>query len=105
MPRKSPYIISLDKQEVEQLTSVARQYTAPYCEVVRSKVILLAADGLSNLEISGRLDLPRQVVSKWRKRFFAERLTGLQGRPRRGRPRSFPPGSRDAGQGVSVRVA
>ena len=58
---------------------------------MRSKVVLLAAEGLSNKEIGGRLDLPRQIVSKWRKRFFDERLAGLHSRPRRGRPRVFPP--------------
>jgi hypothetical protein len=37
------------------------------------------------------LDLPRQIVSKWRKRFFDQRLAGLQELSRRGRPRVFPP--------------
>jgi len=58
---------------------------------MRAKVVLLAADGLSNKEIGQLLQLPRQIVSKWRKRFFEERLAGLQERPRRGRPRIFPP--------------
>jgi transposase len=58
---------------------------------MRAKVVLLAAQGLSNKEIGERLQLPRQIVSKWRKRFFEERLAGLQERPRRGRPRSFSP--------------
>jgi len=64
---------------------------SPYCDVMRAKVVLLAAQGLSNKEIGERLQLPRQIVSKWRKRFFEERLAGLQERPRRGRPRSFSP--------------
>jgi transposase len=58
---------------------------------MRAKVILLAADGLSNQQIGERLQLPRQIVSKWRKRFFEERLAGLQERPRRGRPALFSP--------------
>jgi transposase len=58
---------------------------------MRAKVVLLAAQGLSNKEIGQRLQLPRQIVSKWRKRFFEERLAGLQERPRRGRPRTFSP--------------
>lgn len=91
MPRKSPYGISLEEEEAERLEAITRRYTSPYCEVMRAKVVLLAADGLSNEEIGGRLDVPRQIVSKWRKRFFEERLAGLEGRPRRGRPRVFPP--------------
>ncbi|MCA1700604.1 MAG: helix-turn-helix domain-containing protein [Actinobacteria bacterium] len=36
-----------------------------------------------------RLDVSRQSVSEWRKRFFDEGLAGLEERPRTGRPRSF----------------
>jgi transposase len=91
MPRKSPYKIFLDHKEERDLEALARKYTSPYCDVMRAKVVLLAAQGLSNKEIGERLQLPRQIVSKWRKRFFEERLAGLQERPRRGRPRGFSP--------------
>lgn len=77
--------------EKDELETAARKYTTSYCNVIRAKVILLAAQGLENKEIGKRLDLPRQIVSKWRKRFFYERLAGLQERPRRGRPSDFPP--------------
>ena len=91
MPRKSPYGILLSIDEKTQLQALARKYTSPYREVMRAKIVLLAADGFSNKEIGQRLDLPRQIVSKWRKRFFDQRLVGLQERPRRGRPGAFPP--------------
>ena len=91
MPQESPYSIMLAEEEAKELEGIARRYTSPYCDVMRAKVVLLAADGLSNKDIGSRLDLPRQIVSKWRKRFFEERLAGLQGRPRRGRPRLFSP--------------
>jgi transposase len=64
--------------------------------VVRAKVVLLAADGLENTEIGERLDMPRPVVSKWRKRFFRDRLAGLEERPRGGRPSTFSPSGRRA---------
>ena len=63
----------------------------PYFEVVRAKMILLAAEGLSNDRIAARLDTRREVVSMWRKRFFEQRVAGLEERPRPGRPRTFPP--------------
>jgi transposase len=91
MPRKSPYIIELSNQEREVLEAQVRQYTLPYRDVVRAKIVLMAAEGLDNDKIAARLDTRREVVSKWRKRFFTERLDGLQERPRHGRPNLFPP--------------
>jgi len=44
--------------------------------VFHAKMILLAAQGLSNDEIAARLDTRREVVSMWRKRFFEKRLDG-----------------------------
>jgi hypothetical protein len=91
MPRQSPYPIALTTNEKNTLENMARKYTSPYYEVVRAKVILLAAQGLRNDQIAGRVSLPRQIVSKWRKRFFEERLDGLGDLPRSGRPPSFSP--------------
>ena len=54
-------------------------------------MILLAAEGWSNQAIADYLHTRRDVVSMWRKRFFEDRLAGLEERPRPGRPRSFPP--------------
>jgi transposase len=59
--------------------------------VVRAKAILLAEQGLRNNQIADRISLPRQIISKWRKRFFEERLDGLENLPRPGRPPVFPP--------------
>ena len=91
MPRTIPYRILLTDEERQALQATARCYTSPYCDVARAKAILLAAQGLGNKEIAQRLCLPRQIICKWRKRFFHERLAGLEDRPRRGRPRSFSP--------------
>lgn len=94
MPRHSPYHVVLTQQEQAILEARSRKYTSPYCEVVRSKVILLASQGLENKQIGEQLSMPRQIVSRWRKRFFDERLAGLDERPGRGRPRVFSPSSR-----------
>ena len=91
MPRHSPHIISLSKSEALTLRRRTSQYTLPYFQVQRAKMILLAAEGLSNDAIAARLDTRRAVVSMWRKRFFEERLAGLDERVRPGRPRVFPP--------------
>jgi transposase-like protein len=91
MPRRSPFIIDLTPHEKQVLEAEARKYTSPYRDVIRSKIILLAAQGYDNDDIASRLDTPRQIVSKWRKRFFQERLLGLQDQSRGGRPGSFSP--------------
>ena len=61
---------------------------------MRAKIVLYAADGLPNDDIAARLDTPRQIVSKWRKRFFEQRLVGLEEQPRGGRPTRFSPQGR-----------
>ena len=94
MPRTSPFVIVLDVEERLQLEAIARRYTSPYREVIRAKIVLYAAEGLGNDEIAARLDTPRQVVSKWRQRFFRKRLAGLQEQSRRGRPPRFSPQDR-----------
>jgi len=98
MPRKSPVVVDLTAEEQRVLESAARQYTSPYCEVVRARIILMAAQGLSNDLIAARLDTPRQIVSKWRKRFSLARLPGLEGQPRGGRKARFSPQPRRPGQ-------
>ena len=89
MPRKSPYVLRLAGNERQALETRARQYTLPYRNVVRAKIILMAADGVDNNEIADRLNTRREIVSKWRKRFFEEGLAGLEERPRGGRPPVF----------------
>jgi len=97
MPRESPYEIVLDEEERRGLENAARKYTSPYNEVIRARIILYAAEGLQNDEIALRVDTPRQIVSKWRKRFFEQRLDGLRDEPRRGRPARFSPQHRGRG--------
>jgi|SRR3974390_2955872 len=90
MPQESPYTIHLSHAEKSVLETKARQYTSPYCSVIRAKIVLLAAQGRRNDQIAASLSVPRQIVSKWRKRFFEERLAGLENEPRTGRPAVSP---------------
>jgi len=79
------------KQEREELERRANKYTLPYFIVARAKMILLAEQGLSNDAIANSLSTRREIVSRWRKRFFEKRLGGLEDFPRPGRPRVFSP--------------
>jgi transposase len=91
MPRQSPFRIQLTREERRALEARARKYTSPYRDVIRAKLVLLAAEGLANDVIAARLDTPRQIISKWRHRVFDERLAGLDEEPRGGRPARFSP--------------
>lgn len=91
MSRTSPLAVILKPRERAELEARARQYSLPYRDVVRARIILLAADGVPVDEIALRTDTRREVVWKWRKRFLEEGLEGLQERPRRGRPGVFSP--------------
>jgi len=86
--------MNLSSEERQALESMARKYTPPYCDVIRAKIILLADGGWSNDVIASRLDTPRQIVSKWRKRFSLARMPGLEAQPRGGRKARFSPQSR-----------
>ena len=97
MPRKCPYLIVLSAAERTRLEATARKYTSPYRDVIRARIVLYAAAGLDNDDIAARLDTPRQIVSKWRKRFYRERIAGLEELSRTGRPALFSPQSRRRG--------
>ena len=97
MPRSSPFAIALSSAEELALRRRAAKYTLPYFQIQRAKMILYAAEGMSNDQIAACLDTRREVVSLWRKRFFADRLAGLEEHPRPGRPRTFSPRSRRSG--------
>ena len=97
MPRTCPYLIVLSAVERTRLEATARKYTSPYRDVIRARIVLYAAAGLDNDDIAARLDTPRQIVSKWRKRFYRERIAGLEELSRTGRPALFSPQSRRRG--------
>lgn len=91
MPRHSPFLIKLTREERMVLEGRARKYTLPYREVIRAKIVLMAAEGLQNDDIAARLNTRREIVCKWRKRFYEQRLPGLDEQSRRGRPAVFSP--------------
>src|SRR6266568_2264561 len=102
---KSPFEIVLGGEERAELERRVACYTLPFKVVQRAKMILYAAEGLSNVEIARRLETAAEVVGRWRKRFFEERLAGLEDRDRAGRPRRFPPGAGRRGKSDRLRAA
>lgn len=55
----------------------------------RSRIVLEAADGRSNTELTERLRVSRPTVTRWRRRFAERGVDGLVDEPRPGRPRTI----------------
>jgi transposase len=56
---------------------------------LRARIVLLAADGDSDKDIAGKLDIDRRVAARWRARYLAAGVDGLvQDATRPGRPRT-----------------
>jgi transposase len=89
MSRRSPFEVRPSAEERAVLVGRASSRRARHAEVVRARIVLLAADGEQNVDIARRVGVCVDVASKWRKRFCREGLAGLVDRPRSGRPRVF----------------
>jgi transposase len=88
MPSSLAVAIRLSDEERGRLEGWARRRTSAQALALRSRIVLLAAQGLSNTEIARRLGISRPPVTKWRSRFAEHRLDGLVDEPRPGRPRT-----------------
>jgi hypothetical protein len=102
MPRHSPFVVRLTEQERAELEARCKEYTSPHRDVVRAKIVLLACQDLGNDRIAAQLGMPRQIASKWRRRFCIHRLPGLDDQPRGGRPARFSPQCRGRDQGAGL---
>ena len=83
--------VTNDLTEAERVTLVkwSRGKRTAARVVERTRIILLAADGLENREIAQQLGVTQPTVGKWRKRFSQDRLAGIEkDLPRGGRKQS-----------------
>ena len=76
----------LKEGDREKLEAVLRASTAPVALVMRTRIVLLAAEGLANAEICRRVGVSGPTVLTWRNRYTAGGLAALGDLPRSGRP-------------------
>jgi transposase len=89
MPSSVLEPVALSAVERGQLESWTRRRTSAQALALRSRIVLLAADGRNNTQIARELGIHRNVAGKWRSRFVEHRLDGLVDEPRPGRPRTI----------------
>jgi len=89
MPPNVAVGIELSEHERARLEAWTRRRTSAQALAQRSRIVLLAAEGLKNTEIAERLEINRAMAAKWRSRFAEHRLDGLTDEPRPGRPRTI----------------
>ena len=78
--------VVVNDEEREQLLAWSRGRSTPHRLVLRSKIVLMAADGLQNKKIAENLRVRPKVVTRWRNRFATHRLNGIRAdAPRPGR--------------------
>jgi len=81
--------IELSSEQRTALERLARQRSAPARVVERARIVLLAAEGLENKQIAGRMGVTPEKAARWRKRFLAGGIAALEkDAPRPGRTRT-----------------
>ena len=82
-------VVSRGQREVLETLSVSR--TAPLREVQRARALLMAADGVANMQVASRVAVTPMTVRAWRARFEAQGLAKFgKVAPGRGRPSTIP---------------
>jgi transposase len=81
--------LTVTDEEREVLERWSRRPKSPHSIAQRARIVLLAADDMSNKDVAEKVGVNPATVLKWRKRFLERRLDGLIDEPRPGAPRSI----------------
>lgn len=77
--------LDVDSEQRNELESLVRASTTPQRTVLRARIILACADGLSQAQAAKRVGVRRRIVNKWCGRFRKQGLAGLADAGGRGR--------------------
>ena len=66
---KKAVTIELSADDRRSLESIVKTRTAEIRHIQRARIVLLASEGQTNLEIADELAVGRYKVSRWRQRF------------------------------------
>lgn len=79
--------IVLTDEERAELTRLVRSKLTSVRLAQRARIVLLAADGVRNMDIAAQLGIDRGLVARWRGRYAQRGLAGIE----RDLPRGAPP--------------
>src|SRR5258708_6338312 len=89
MPKVASAVVLPEPDRNQWERWVRAQFT-PQQVALRSRILLMAADGKQDLEIAGELNVNRHTPALWRKRFRTQGLDGVwEIQPGRGRKPSY----------------
>lgn len=69
--------VTLNQTQLAELTEIAQSRSLPAGYVFRAKLILLLAEGISYNQIKQRLQTTAPTISRWKRRFLAHGVDGL----------------------------
>jgi transposase len=89
MPARPASALALRDGDRDRLSVLTRSSAVRAGLAQRARIVLLAADGVSNTEIAARVGVSRPTVIDWRGRYARSGIAGLTDEPRTGRPRAL----------------
>jgi transposase len=81
--------LTIEPVDGEKLLLLARRPKTAQRAALRAKIVLRAAEGLSNQQIAAQLGVCGTTVGKWRERYRRQGMDGLSDDPRPGAPRKI----------------
>lgn len=91
-------VIELTPEQEAELSKLARSKRSSVRLAQRAQIVLLAAQGLQNINIAQQLGIGRVQVARWRARYLESGLAGIE----RDLPRGAPPRKVDTAQLVAL---
>jgi transposase len=84
-PKAQLILSDVERQTLQRWTRRAKTAQAL---ALRARIVLACAEGMDNKEVASSVGVTEATVGKWRRRFVAGRLKGLDDADRPGRPRT-----------------
>lgn len=86
---KTAKFIHLNCEEKKALHGILCAKNNKCSLVIRARIILLCSEGNQSIDVAKELGISRKTITKWRNRFFKDRMEGLKDKKRLGAPLKY----------------